>query len=324
MNEMYKRNNHNSIRDTILIFIAIVFFAGGPLWLANWQIDKSRQQNSPIKMVKNIQLHDGIYAIKLLASYGFDINQIRQNKATVPEVYFANLPRELTRIKDTRIKKELFFSSLLPPILKVNDTIRQDRKKLKKITLKLTIGTDVTEPEYYWLTQKLVQYKIKVRDVQDFEARAGGILDELLGRMNIIPPELALAQAAQESGWGTSRFAQKGNALYGQWTWGSGCGMVPAQRAEGKTHRMKCFKNIIDAVDSYMLNLNTHKAYTALRRERRAFRDDQIIDVLPLVNTLTSYSEEGQEYVEKIKNIIRINKLNDFNKAQLKTRARTH
>ncbi len=316
---MYKRNNYNSLKDTILIFIAIVFFIGGPIWLANWQVKESEQYHSPIEMVKNIQLPDGTSAIKLLASYGFDMQQIRKNNATVPEIYFSNLPRELTRIKNTRLKKELFFSSLLPPILKVNDTIRQDRRKLKKIILKLTLGTNISEPDYYWLTQKLVQYKVKVRDVRDFVTRTGEILDKLLNRMNIIPPELALAQAAQESGWGTSRFAQQGNALYGQWTWGSGCGMVPAQRDKSKTHRMKCFKTIIEAVDSYMLNLNTHNAYRSLRKERRAFRDDQIINVIALVETLTSYSEEGQHYVEKIKNIIRINNLNDFNKARLET-----
>lgn len=322
MKQMYKHNNHNSIRNTILIFIAIVFFLGGPIWLANWQIGESMQHHSPIEMVKNTQLHKGSYAIKILASRGFDIQQIRKNKATVPAVYFTSLPRELTRIKDVKIKKELFFSSLLPPILKVNDTIRQDRKKLKKIILKITLDSDVTEPEYYWLTQKLRQYKVKVRDVRDFIDRSGEILDELLIRMNIIPPELALAQAAQESGWGTSRFAQQGNALYGQWTWGSGCGMVPARRDDGKTHRMKCFKNIIEAVDSYMLNLNTNSAYATLRLERRVFRDDQQIDVIPLVESLINYSEEGQEYVEKIKNIIRINRLYDFNKARLNTRVR--
>lgn len=289
--------------------------------LANWQIRESAQHHSPIEMIKATQLHDGVYAIKFLASYGFDMKQIRKNNATVPEIFFTNLPRELTRIKNTAIRKELFFSALLAPILKVNDIIGQDRRKLKKIILKITIGADVSEPDYYWLTQKLVRYKIKVRDVQDFVARTGEILDELLIRMNIIPPELALAQAAQESGWGTSRFAQQGNALYGQWTWGSGCGMVPAQREEGKTHRMKCFKTIIEAVDSYMLNLNTHRAYRALRHERRAFRDDQTIDVIPLVETLINYSEEGQEYVEKIKNIIRVNNLSDFNKARLETTA---
>ncbi|VAW06322.1 hypothetical protein MNBD_ALPHA01-1666 [hydrothermal vent metagenome] len=314
---MYKPHNSNTMKNTILIFIATVFFIGGPIHLANWQIEYSRQHSSPIKMVKNIPLYDGVYAMKILASHGFDMQQIRKNNSPVPEVYFANLPRELTRIKDVRMKKELFLSSLLPPVLKVNETIRQDRKRLKKIILKITIGNDVSEMEYHWLTQKLIQYKVKVRDVQDFIDRVGEILDVLLGRMNVIPPELALAQAAQESGWGTSRFAQQGNALYGQWTWGSGCGMVPARRDEGKTHRMKCFPSIIEAVDSYMLNLNTHRAYRALRQERRAFRDDQVINVIPLVETLTSYSEEGLGYVGKIKNIIRVNRLSDFRLARL-------
>jgi len=315
---MYKQHNHTTIKDTILIFIATMFFIGGPIYLANWQVNESRHYNSPINMVKNIPLSDGVYALKILASYGFDIKQIRGKNAPVPQVYFASLPRELTRIKDTGIKKELFFSTLLPPILKVNAIIREDRKKLKKIILKITIGTDVSEREYYWLTRKLGQYKVTVRDVQDFVERTGNILDELLTRINIIPPELALAQAAQESGWGTSRFAQQGNALYGEWTWGSGCGMVPAQRAEGKTHRMKCFKNIIQAVDSYMLNLNTHRAYASLRMARRGFRDDQTIDVIPLVETLINYSEEGYDYVEKIKHIIRINRLSEFKLARLK------
>lgn len=316
---MYKRRNHTFIKDTILIFFATLFFVGGPVLLANWQVNESLQPHSPIEMIRSIQLGEGEYALKVLAAYGFDIKQIRKNKAAVPEVFFANLPRELPRIKNSKIKKELFFSVLLPPVLKVNEIIRADRSKLKKIILKITLGSKVSEPEYYWLTQKLVQYKVKVQDVGDFTRRLGDILEELLTRMNIIPPELALAQAAQESGWGTSRFAQQGNALYGQWTWGSGCGMVPAQRDEGKTHRMKCFKSIIEAVDSYMLNLNTHNAYRALRAARRAFRDDQVVDVIPLVETLTSYSEEGPDYVEKIKNIIRVNRLKDFNQARLRS-----
>lgn len=286
--------------------------------MANWQVQKSLSYNSPISSVKNIQLRDGMSAIKLLASYGFDLKEIRRNKISVPALYFATLPRELPHIKDVREKKKLFFAVLLPPILKVNEVILQDRAKMKKIILKLTLGENASEAEYYWITQKLVQYKIKVRDVQDFIDRMDVIFEELMSRMNIIPPQLALAQAAQESGWGTSRFAQKGNALYGQWTWGKGCGMVPRQRDKDKTHRMKCFKTIIEAVDSYVLNLNTHKAYTGLRLVRRSFRDDQTIKVGLLVDTLTHYSEEGQDYVEKIKNIIRINKLNDFRHAYLR------
>jgi len=317
MTEMYKRPNYNLLKDTILILIAIVFFIGGPIQLANWQVYKASHQVAPISMVKNIHLRDGEHAMKYLASYGFDMQKIRNNQSPVPAIYFANLPRELTRMKDVRLKKEIFLSSLLPPILKVNTTIRQDRKKLKKMILYITLGTDLSEVDYYWLTRKLIRYKIKVDNVQDFVTRTGDIFEKLLNRMNIIPPELALAQAAQESGWGTSRFAQEGNALYGQWTWGKGCGMIPQQRDEGKTHRMKCFKNIIEAVDSYMLNLNTHAAYKALRLERRAFRDDQTINVIPLVDSLTNYSQEGQEYVEKIKNIIRVNKLGDFKHARL-------
>ncbi len=316
---MNKQRNHSLIKDTILIFIAIVFFVIGPILLANWQVTRNYLQFSPIKLVENIQLGDDEHAIRYFASYGFDLKRIRQSKQDVPEIYLANLPRELPRMRDIREKKKLFFSTLLPPILKVNEVIYNDRQRLKKIILALTLGEEVSDRDYYWLTRKLVQYKIKVDDVQDFVDRADAILEELLCRMNVIPPELALAQAAQESGWGTSRFAQKGNALYGQWTWGNGCGMVPKRRGEGKKHRMKCFNSIIEAVDSYMLNLNTHRAYAALRKKRRAYRDDQPIDVMPLVETLTGYSVEGPQYVAKIKKIIRVNRLGDFSNARLMT-----
>lgn len=321
---MHSRHHHNPIRETILILIAIFFFIVSPVLLATWQVEQSRYHNSPILLVKNIQLRQGEYALKRLAAAGFDLQAIRKKQSPVPEIYFASLPRELTRIRDTKVKKEIFFSALLPPILKVNETILADRRKLKKIILKITLGTKVSETDYYWLTRKLRLYKVKVKNIQDFLDRTEQILGQLLGRMNMIPPELALAQAAQESGWGTSRFAQQGNALYGEWTWDDGCGMVPKQRDKGKTHRMKCFKSIIEAVDSYMLNLNTHRAYTALRQQRAAFRDDQLINVIPLVETLTNYSEEGPDYVEKIKNIIRVNRLSDFKRARLKKSKRNN
>ena len=317
---MHSRRHHNSIRDTLLTLTAILFFVIGPVLLAIWQIEQSRYHNSPILLVKTVQLRQGEYALKRLASTGFDLQAIRKDNAPVPEIYFASLPRELTRIKDAGIKKEIFFSSLLPPILKVNETILADRRKLKKLILKITLETKISETDYYWLAQKLQLYKVKVKNIQAFLDYTEQILNQLLNRMNMIPPELALAQAAQESGWGTSRFAQNGNALYGQWTWDDGCGMVPRQRDQGKTHRMKCFKSIIEAVDSYMLNLNTHRAYAALRQERSRFRDDQVMDVIPLAETLTNYSEEGADYVEKIKNIIRVNRLGDFKQARLQKR----
>ncbi len=317
MTEMYKHHQRTPIRNTIITLFAIGFFIVGPLWLANWQIKQSFVPYSPIKHVDIIHLQEGKSTIKLLAAYGFDLRKIRQKKSGVPALYFANLPRELTKLKDTREKKRLFLSALLPPILKVNNIITQDRQRLKKIILKLTLGENATEAEYYWVTQKLVYYKIKVNDVQDFMDRMDVILDELLSRMNVIPPQLALAQAAQESGWGTSRFSQKGNALYGEWTWGNGCGMVPRQREPGKKHRMKCFPTIIEAVSSYIHNLNTHRAYQELRQVRRRFRDDQSMDVNALVETMTQYSQERDHYVTKIKNIIRVNRLNDFRRAYL-------
>jgi uncharacterized FlgJ-related protein len=128
-------------------------------------------------------------------------------------------------------------------------------------------------------------------------------------RVDIIPPSLALAQAAEESGWGTSRFADVGNALFGQWTWSEG--IAPLEQREGKgDYRIAKFDSPLDSVRAYMLNLNTHAAYRSLRERRREMRvrGDQLSG-WELAETLTSYSERGAAYVETLHTIMRVNRL---------------
>lgn len=304
-------------KNTLIILCAGLIFIGLPILVANHQVSLSRHYHSPMSLEKNVKLAPMVNTIKFFTSQGYDLEDVRKKRINVPPLYLTHIPRELPYIQNVYEKKKLFFSTLLPPILKVNDYILQERKELKRLIGKLAQGRDLTTSELFWLVKKLERYRVKVSNPQEFLDRTDQILTELMSRINIIPPSMALAQAAQESGWGTSRFAQQGNALFGQWIWGKGCGIVPKARNNGATHRIKCYKSVLEAVEDYIRNLNTHSAYEALRSERNRFTDHQSINVVPLIETLIFYSEEGEDYIHKIKNIIRINRLTDFEDSTL-------
>ena len=135
-------------------------------------------------------------------------------------------------------------------------------------------------------------------------------MKRLLKRMDVIPPSLAMAQAANESAWGTSRFAREGNNLFGQWCFRRNCGIAPAQRVEGATHEVRVFKKPYNSVVAYVHNLNTHRRYARLRNLRLAVRESgQPLNGLHLVEGLLGYSQEGPKYVEWIRQIITTNDL---------------
>lgn len=147
-------------------------------------------------------------------------------------------------------------------------------------------------------------------------------LDLLLRRVDTVPVSLAMAQAAIESGWGTSRFALHGNAIFGQWTTAEGKGLVPSAREEGKTHKVRSFNRLSDSVSAYLLNLNTHPAYAEFREMRQeARRRGETPDGQMLAGGLEAYSEKGGEYVELLRNMIRVNRLGAFDDAFLGDRA---
>lgn len=295
------------MKNTITLLLATVFFIYLPLRLARIGVEQAKSHFSPALLVRNLNIADGTSAIRLFAAYGYDINEIRENQSPVPRLYLSRLPRELPQMRDVSERKKLFITTMLPLILRVNSYILQNRKTLIALLAKHQANAKLSTSDLYWINHKLRRYKVKDGDPA-----------ELLRRMNIIPPSLALTQAAIESGWGTSRFAQKGNALYGQWTWGKSNGMVPLGRDDGKTHKIKTFHFLIEAVEGYAHNLNTHKAYRAFRGERaKNSPGAQNIDVAPLLETLLSYSERGQDYVDTLKQIIRVNHLGDFDHLKL-------
>jgi len=229
------------------------------------------------------------------------LGKVRSQKLVKP-IYFTQFPRDLNALQSTKLKKETFIKIVLPLIVAENERILADREKLMSLSNK-KYTTDV---EKQWLRQKLLEYRVKKGD-----------LKELLVRIDIIPTSIALAQAAKESGWGTSRFALEGNAIFGQWTW-SGQGIAPLDRASNKSHKILKFPILRASVKAYQNNLNTHKSYTKFRQKRSSLRDKKNkISGLELTETLNNYAQTGSEYTKILNQIIKQNRLTDFEPVRL-------
>jgi len=244
----------------------------------------------------------------------------------VPRVYLEDIPdgwrERSSKSLSVADKKRLFFRVLGPIVLRINELIAADRARATEITDKLAIGNDVTAEDQAWLSQLAVRYKV----LKSAEERLDPALyAELMQRVDIVPPSLSLAQAASESGWGTSRFAAEGNALFGQWTWGHG--MVPAEQRTSAhaDYRVASFGSTAESAYAYALNLNTVDAYRDLRRVRAQLRrENRRISGTVLAETLIHYSERGQDYVDEIKAIIHQNRLNATDDARLRGMAVIH
>jgi len=211
------------------------------------------------------------------------------------------------------VKKELFYRSLLPLILYGNETILEDRARLMKI------GKPPRGADREWLSDLATRYGLLGEGATLPEGDALSTLVAELGtRVDAVPPSLALGQAAYESGYGTSRFAREGNALFGQWTYG-GKGMRPQQKRASKgEYAVAAYDWPLESVRGYMLNLNTHRAYQGLRDKRAAARSQgQVPTGDELADTLTSYSERGAAYVKSLKGIMRANELAAADRARL-------
>ena len=238
---------------------------------------------------------------QLFEDTGYDLKDVRKKKLVKP-VALTLLPQEIKMIENTKKRKEFFIQIVLPLIIQENNNIKLDRKTLFSIINK----SDNTNSEKQWLDKKYKQYGVKSKD-----------LSTLKIRMDEIPVSLAIAQAAKETGWGTSRFAQEGNALFGQWTW-SGEGLKPKEAEEGADHKVMKFNILQASVRAYQRNLNTHPTYKDLRKARAEFRDsNKPLDSLELSNYLNKYAETGNQYVEVLQQIIKQNKLKDFDDAKL-------
>lgn len=252
---------------------------------------------------------DGLRARSLatvFARYNYRLDTLRQGLAGVPPLQVTRLPRDMAAL-EVEERKRLFLRAVLPLVLSANEAILEDRRRLRAIADLQAQGQPVPLAERDWLRRLAERYRLAEPDVS-----------RLLPRVDVVPPSLALAQAATESGWGTSRFAREGNALFGQWTWSEEDGIRPRQAPPDADYRVRKFDSLQGAVQAYMLNLNTHPAYAEFRRRRAAMRAaGQPIDGAALARTLHAYSERGEEYITDLLTIIRVNRLRPLDGARL-------
>ena len=220
----------------------------------------------------------------------------------------SSLPSDFDQLQDVKLKKKLFYLITLPIIHESNHLILEDREMVINIEKKF-LRADLNENEVNETVRLAVKYKL------DYSTIDLKLFRDLKQRINIIPVSLALAQAIVESGWGQSRFALEGNALYGQWTTNEQKGIIPEDRDEDKTHAVRKFENLKQSVQAYMHNINTHRAYYSFRVVRRIAERVQYTDPISAkVKFLAAYAEIGQEYVDKLELIIESNKLREFDR----------
>jgi len=233
--------------------------------------------------------------LNLFKDLEYDLDYVRSKK-TVKPIYFTRLPKDLNEIKSIIQKKETFLQILLPLVVAENERIQKDRKYLLKI-----LKQNQSKKNIDWINKKYKEYKVSKNNI-----------GELTEKMDIIPASIALAQAAKESGWGTSRFALEGNAIFGQWTW-NGEGIEPLEKVDGQKHKILKFPLLRASVKAYIVNLNTHSGYKDFRKKRKLLRDEnKNLSGLNLIHELDNYAQTGKEYTKILEKIIKQNDLDEF------------
>ena len=235
------------------------------------------------------------------------LKALRRGQTAVPPVYLSRFPVKLAKLRSAKQRKDIFIKTVLPLVIRANDEVRAERHRLLSLIRREKDQGSLSPNERAYLNNLAADYEVPEGD-----------LEELQRRVDVVPASLALAQGAEESGWGTSRFARLGNAVFGQRTFRKGGGLVPLKREQGKRHEVKAFNSLYTSVRAYVWNLNTHFAYDAFRKERAAYRSGgRPLNGYVLTGTLKRYSERGQKYIETIRVIMRANRLGDFDDAQL-------
>ncbi len=249
--------------------------------------------------------------IERFLAHGYDVRAVGSGQVRVPRLFLPQMPKDWRGLVPADKRKEAFVVLVLPLVLQANEHVHADRQRLLDLAAQTKKGKSPEARDLEWLEALAATYGTKTDD-----------LEELTRRVDIVPPSLALAQAAIESGWGTSRFTTEGNALFGQWTMDEDNSMVPDDRDEGASHGIRRFSTLADSVASYFRNLNTHRAYAAFRKQRAALRaKGKPLAGMTLAGHLARYSEGGPDYVEAIQRIIDANDLASFDNARLESSA---
>jgi Bax protein len=261
--------------------------------------------------------HKLVFALLLASLFhaAFLIDPPRAPLVLVPETAPLGATPVATRIEvqvpdfaamaNVEMKKQAFFDFLQPYVDAQNQKVQQQRARLQVLIDKIAHGLDLNSNERVFIHALSVEYEIAEEDYH-----TPGYLERLLRRVDVLPPSLVLAQAANESAWGTSRFAQEANNFFGQWCYSEGCGLVPSRRRSSASHEVKAFDSVEAAVSAYFQNLNTFPSYLNLRLIRESLREKaQPIDGISLTEGLARYSERGEAYIDELQALIYYNEL---------------
>ncbi len=308
-NRINNRQSETMIKSIIAKIIAPVFISACLLLASFSNSDTPVYQGPDIKIIGQDFYKD---LESEFQRYSYQIDALEDG---VPPLILQNIPGDFSQIRSSKERKTLFFKSLLPMILLANDEIRVEREQLLLLDQQLSEQKPLCESQLQILATLSQRYKVKTDD----DVPEDTIL-KLLNRIDIIPADLALAQAANESGWGTSRFTLIANNLFGEWTFTKGQGIVPLDRPEGETYEVQKFSTVYDSVRSYLHNLNTHYAYKQLRELRAQSRvSGESPKGLKLAEGLMRYSTRGEDYIKELQVMIRSNQLNRFVDVKLRT-----
>ncbi len=290
-------------RTSSLILVPLVFIACYTPVLASAQpIDRSNMQTIRPKTTAGLQT--------FFQTLNYDWVQLENG---VPPLILENIPADIEKSACTAVKKRTFFMGLLPMVLLANQEIEEERVEILRLLQKHE--SNISHPtDHERLAEISKRYGLRGRPSTDHRART-----QLLQRVGTIPASLVLAQAANESAWGTSRFARLGNNLFGEWTYKPGTGIVPAGRPPGETYEVRKFSSLYESIRSYMNNLNRNGAYRELRKVRaELLKSEQAVTGMALAQGLLHYSQRGEEYIEEIQAMIRQNKLSRTEEASLR------
>ena len=233
----------------------------------------------------------------------------QESEPVVVEAFVSELP-DFQAITDIDQRKQSFFAFLHKYIDSENQRILKSRQVLVELSDILSVDGDISISKLSSREQRALDVIATEFRLQDSDLSDAELVEELLVRVDVIPVSLALAQAANESAWGTSRFAREGNNIFGQWCFDEGCGLIPGRRADAKSHEVRAFPSIEASVTAYFRNLNTNPTYEYLRELRAQMRmQEKALDPLMLAAGLTRYSERGHVYVAELQDIIRYNDL---------------
>lgn len=283
-------------RGTFPFFVAavvalIVFLAAATYVIGH--VSQARIRTIEIEKVRDLET--------FYSEIEYTLAAVRTENAPVPRIDLTAFPDNWLDLDGSPRRSRLFLKSILPLALLSNAEIADDRQRLIAMQDELASGKSLSKRDLSWLGDQVVQYRVDPTTLDDDPETTIGAL---LPRVDGIPVSLVLAQAAIESGWGSSRFAHEGNALFGQWTF-NGEGMVPEGGQRHDTNRVAAFPELLSSVEAYMLNLNSHDAYAGLRDLRASQRAaGGSLDGYALATKLTAYSEKGDAYVASLQTLM--------------------